>query len=456
MKRSSKSPGKVHALILASGTGSRASTRIPKQFIKVAGKSLLEHTIAVFENHPAIDDIHVVVPASYRELAEELLVQNSFKKIRRVLNGGESRSESSRCGLTGMDDEDWVLIHDSVRPFVSHRIIDSCLTALEEYSAVDVAVPSPDTVIQVDDSKVIASIPDRSTLMLGQTPQAFHVGVIRRAHELFKDGADFPATDDCGLVVHYDLAPIKVVDGHPHNMKVTYSEDLAQADKLFQLRSIDVPGTTSLDDLKGKVVAVLGGSRGIGEEIVREAQSRGARVHSFSRENGVDVSDFDTVVKALDDAANSDGGIDIVINTAGVLGMGKLEDRPLEDIHREIAVNYLGSVHAAKAALPHLRQSRGALLLFTSSSYSRGRALYSTYSSSKAALVNLTQALAEELAHTGVRVNIINPERTATPMRTEAFGVEPEGSLLSAVKVAEASLHTVLADLTGQVIDVVR
>src|SRR3954449_1515068 len=93
-------------------------------------------------------------------------------------------------------------------------------------------------------------------------------------------------------------------------------------------------------------------------------------------------------------------------------------------------VNYLAPVFIAQAFHRPLRESRGSLLLFTSSSYTRGRGSYSLYSSAKAATVNLTQALADEWATDGIRVNCINPERTATPMRTRAFGAEPPESLL--------------------------
>ena len=90
-------------------------------------------------------------------------------------------------------------------------------------------------------------------------------------------------------------------------------------------------------------------------------------------------------------------------------------------------VNYLAPIHIAQVFQPHLKKTRGSLLLFTSSSYTRGRSGYSLYSSAKAAVVNLTQALADEWAADGMRVNCVNPERTATPMRTKAFGQEPEG-----------------------------
>ena len=136
--------------------------------------------------------------------------------------------------------------------------------------------------------------------------------------------------------------------------------------------------------------------------------------------------------------------------------MGKLLDRDISDIKKDIEINYIGSINTAKASIPYLQKTEGAILLFASSSYTRGRALYSTYSSTKAGIVNLSQALAEELMSDNIRINVINPERTATPMRTKAFGKEPEGSLLQPEKVALASLKTLLSDLTGQVIDVRR
>lgn len=108
----------------------------------------------------------------------------------------------------------------------------------------------------------------------------------------------------------------------------------------------------------------------------------------------------------------------------------------------------------AKASISYLKETKGSLQLYASSSYTRGRAMYSTYSSTKAGIVNLAQALAEELAIYKIKVNVINPERCATPMRFKAFGKEPDNSLLSPEKVAQASLKTFLSDLTGQIIDV--
>jgi 2-C-methyl-D-erythritol 4-phosphate cytidylyltransferase len=236
--------------------------------------------------------------------------------------------------------------------------------------------------------------------------------------------------------------------------------DLTIADKLFQLAA-QAPPAKDLAQLtaalEGKVLVVLGGSYGIGAEVARIARAAGAEVVADGRSStGLHVQDLPAIEQALDDVARERGRIDAVVLTAGVLRVGPLAQTSPEDITESIAVNYTAAVNVARAAHPHLAKTHGHLLLFTSSSYTRGRENYALYSSSKAAVVNLAQALSEEWAPDGVKVNAINPERTETPMRRGAFGEEPEGSLLSAEQVAEAALETIASDLTGAVVAVRR
>lgn len=445
---------KNYSIILASGTGNRYGGEIPKQFVKIAGKTVFEHTIEIFENAGEIDSIIIVVTPEYRYVAEELLVKNNYKKIVRLLNGGETRKESSSIGISSIDDEEAnVLIHDCARPFLSKRIIKDCIKALETYSAVDVAIPSADTIIKVKDD-IIESIPERKFLKRGQTPQCFKLSLIRKAHELSKNDSNF--TDDCGLIVKYNLADVYVVDGEGENIKITYPEDIFMADRLFQVRSIDCPNIEDLSGLKNKVIVVFGGTSGIGECIVKLANENSAQAFAVSKRTGCDVTDYENVSKCLENIYLKTGKIDYVVNTAGVLRIGKLLDRDITEIKNDIDINYLGAINTAKASIEYLKKTMGGILLFTSSSYTRGRALYSTYSSTKAAIVNLSQALAEELISDKIKINVINPERTATPMRFKAFGKEPDDSLLSPQKAAEVSLKTLMSNLTGQVIDVRR
>ena len=442
------------AIILASGTGSRTGLDLPKQFYKVAGKTVIEHTLDTFVKCDDIDEIIIVSHPDHIARVQDIIIKNNYRKITRVLAGGSTRRESSYIGISAIKEADAkVLLHDAVRPFLSNDIIKECIKKLDQYKSVDVAIDSPDTLIQVDDNNIIKTIPQRKYIKRGQTPQAFDLRTIRAAHELANQDSDVNVTDDCGLVLKYNLCDTYVVKGDDFNHKITYPIDVAIADKLFQLKSTYYP-LQDKTSLEGKVVVVFGASKGIGKAICDLANNYRATVYGFSRKNGVDVRDYESVKKSLEDVKEKEGRIDYIINTAGILRMGQLNCREFDDIYEEISINYIGCVNVARLAYDFLKETKGSLIFFTSSSYTRGRALYSIYSSTKTAIVNLSQSLSEEWEKDGIRVNVVNPERTATPMRFENFGKEDEETLLKPEKVAEATLNTVLSDYTGQVIDV--
>ncbi len=445
---------KNYAIILASGAGERSGLEIPKQFIKIAGKSVLEHTLKAFEDNSVIDDIIVVTNSSHIDYVKDLVKKNGFKKIQKVIKGGETRRESSCLGINAIsDDNAKVLIHDAVRPFISSKIINDCIEALDKYKAVDVAIKSADTIIQVDWDGIIENIPERNILRRGQTPQAFDLKTIKKAHELANKEDKVAVTDDCGLIIKYKLADVYVVSGDDSNIKITYPIDIEIADKLFQLKTYT--GTLrELSELKNKKIVVFGGFSGIGKSICQIAEKYGAKVYPYSRRNGVDVKDIESVKKALDTVYKQENSIDYVINTTGVLVYGEINKRNFGDIEEEIGTNYLGCINIAKCSYEYLKKSQGGLLFYSSSAYTRGRKDYAVYSSSKAAVVNFTQALAEEWEEYDINVNVIVPERTATPMRYQNFGEEPPETLLKPDYVAEISLSTLLENISGQVINI--
>lgn len=446
------------AVILAGGIGVRVGLGIPKQLIKIAGKAIVEHTLEMLNSSPVIDDIIIVMNAGAIEQLESLKDPARFPKLAQIIPGGETRNDSTQIALAALgDDPDAkVLFHDAVRPFVNNRILEECVEALDHYDAVDTAIPSSDTIIQVDSASHITGIPNRSTLRRGQTPQAFRLGTIRKAYEIAAQDRTFHATDDCGVVFTYlPDTPIYVVDGTAENMKVTEPIDVHIADKLFQLQSASLTADAAAVDLAGKVIVVFGGSYGIGKSIAEQATAAGAVVHEFSRTTtGTDVRSRGKVKEALKRAYETSGRIDVVVVSAGVLRMGPLAETKVKHIESSIETNFLAPVIVSRAAHKYLKETRGQVLLFTSSSHTRGRANYGVYSASKAAVVNLTQALAEEWANDGVRINCINPQRTRTPMRANAFGEEPVGTLLDPRQVANVSLKVLDSDLTGQIVAV--
>jgi 2-C-methyl-D-erythritol 4-phosphate cytidylyltransferase len=453
------------AVVLAGGTGTRVGLSIPKQLIKIAGKTIIEHTIAAFQASPHIDEIIVLMAPGHLDPVRAIVANGGYDKVTQLLEGGETRNETTSRALEALGpDECNVLFHDAVRPLVSQTIIDDCIAALAEHEAVDTAIPSADTVIQVGDdpgTDTISDVLPRHLLRRGQTPQAFRASVIRKAYELAWKDPDFTATDDCTVVLRYlPEVPIAVVAGHERNMKVTEPIDVYIADKLFQLASADAPDALDDDEyreaLTGKTMVVFGGSYGIGGDIAELAAGMGATVHTFSRSStNTHVDRRADVAAAAAAVLEKSGRIDFVVNTAGVLPIGELSETSEETIFSATEINYLGPIFIAQEFYPHLAASGGSLLLFTSSSYTRGRKGYSLYSSAKAAVVNLTQALADEWAGE-VRVNCVNPERTGTPMRTKAFGDEPPGTLLDSREVARRSLDVLLSAQTGHIIDIRR
>lgn len=446
------------AVILAGGIGSRLDSSYPKQFFKVAGKTVIEHTIDVFESNGLIDEIAIVINAAYLTTMEELVLKNGWKKVRKILKGGAERYHSSLAAIHAYAGQEGInlIFHDAVRPLITNRIIDDTVRALEIYHAVDVAVPAVDTIISTE-GDFIDAIPDRSKLRRGQTPQGFKLETIRDAYEYALKDPDFKSTDDCGVVLKYlPGEKIYVVRGEEANMKLTYKEDSYLLDKLFQLHSFSLQGQNhSFQQLRDKVLVIYGGSYGIGAEIASIAKKSGAKVYCFSRSlNQVDIASVQQVKKSLAEVAAKENRIDFVVNTAALLVREPLNNMTYTDINNIIHVNYLGMVNVAIESFPYLKATRGNLLFYTSSSYTRGRAFYSLYSSTKAAVVNFVQAISQEWEPWGIKVNCINPERTKTPMRVRNFGIEDDATLLTAEEVARESIKTLLSDFTGQVIDV--
>lgn len=450
------------AIVLAGGIGSRLNAGIPKQFLKVAGLTVIEHTITIFEHHPKIDEIAVVVSDAYMHKISEYAVKNNFTKLRKILSGGAERHYSSLSAIKAYEqDGDCNLIfHDAVRPLLSPQIIDRVIDALKQYDAVDVAIPSADTIIEIDKQNCISAIPNRKILRRGQTPQGFRLSTIQKAYKLALSDPDFITTDDCGVVLKYlPDTKIYVVDGEDANMKLTYAEDLYLIEKLFQLKTTNFQDATisekEIKQLRGRTVVIFGASSGIGADLAKICEMYGSFVFGYSRSiSGTDITCVDDIKQALAAAASSTGKIDYVVDTASVLNKLPLAHMDYGTINQAIDINYRGMVNVAKEAFPYLKQTSGHLLFYTSSSYTRGRMDYSIYSSTKCATVNFVQALAEEWNCFGIRVNCINPERTKTPMRVKNFGIEDETTLLKSQDVANVSAKVLVSDITGQVIDV--
>lgn len=445
------------AIILSWGTGSRFWDKLPKQFTKLAGKTIIEYTIEVFQKNKNIDEIIIVSHKDYIFLLEEIILKNNYENIK-IISGGSSRQESSYSALVSLEwelkDTDNILFHDAVRPFLSQEIINNTIKALNNYNAVDVAIEVTDTIINIDDN-FIKNIPNRGNLKRWQTPQGFKYWLIRKAHELAIKQKFNQVTDDCWLVLHFfPEEKIFIVDGEEKNIKITYPLDTYIANQLIQLWEWVKETKIDFSRLKDKIHIVFWYSSWIGKEIFEILKKNWIIVYGFSLSNWFDITKEKNIKDALEKVYTKEWKIDNIIITAWILKKEKLQTSSTKDIIKQINVNYIWSTLVSKFAINYLEKTQWNLLLFGSSSYSKWRAFYSIYSSTKSALINFTQALAEELHPKNIKVNIINPERTLTKMRVENFWKEDKNTLLDPKNVAKIALNVLSKNITGQIFDV--
>jgi len=446
------------AIILSAGKGARFnSTGLPKQLAKLSGNPVISYTIKQFQMHPLINEIIIVGDKKHIEKYNEIVESNHFDKVSRIIIGGESRKESSWAGLASIEPNKNkkinVLIHDAVRPFVSGRIITDIIKALDKYKAVDVAIPLADTLIHINKNKTIKEIPPREEYHRGQTPQGFHLNTIIKAHRMAHSDNFTTVTDDCGLILKYNLGEVYVVEGDEENIKITYPLDLHIADKLFQLHSINLDGKNLEDKLTNKSIMIFGHSSGIGKEIFSISSKLTNKVIGFSKSSGYNLIKPGVISKALKQYRKEYGPIDVLISTVGILKSGNLNKISFDDISEQISTNLTSQINLVKESIPFMAEN-SSIILFTSSSYTRGRMGYSVYSASKAALVNFVQAMAEELEPLKIKINAICPARTLTPLRLKNFNNEDPSTLLDPRKVALVTLNSISENITGQIINV--
>lgn len=223
------------AVILAGGSGKRFGANKPKQFLMVAGKMIIQHSIEAFHNNKSIDEIAIVCHKDYVDDIRNVVKTYNYNKVKNVLPGGKERYHSSLAALSiYKNPDDKILFHDAVRPLISQRIISDCVETLKNFDAVEVAVPTTDTIVEVNEDGYIRNIPNRSCLRNVQTPQGFKVGCIAKAFEIAMKDQNFIPTDDCSVVFKYlPDTIIKIIEGESTNIKITYKSDMEMAEKVL-------------------------------------------------------------------------------------------------------------------------------------------------------------------------------------------------------------------------------
>jgi len=216
-----------------SAAGAAAKAAPSKQFAELGGVPVLIHTLRRFVEAPRVDEIYVALRTADEESFKPRLARENFAKPIRLVGGGEHRQETVAKALAAIqgDDEDVVLVHDAVRPFVDQEIIDNIIDAVLKQGAAIAGVPAVETIKLVDrsaDFALITSTVPRERAVLAQTPQGFRLGLLRRAmNEATADG--FTGTDEASLVERSGHE-VAVVMGSPRNLKITTPADLELAE----------------------------------------------------------------------------------------------------------------------------------------------------------------------------------------------------------------------------------
>lgn len=221
---------KATVLIPAAGTGRRMGGSIRKQYLELAGKPILAHTLTLFENHPLIENIYPIVPPDDIPYCQEQIIDRyGFSKVGRIIAGGVERQDSVRNGLNALAEDGFdqpqrpILIHDGARPLFDCKQLSALIEIICETGACTIGVPVKDTIKDVENSTITGS-PDRSRLWQAQTPQGFQYRLVREAFAR-ADEEGFVTTDDASLLERLGY-PVQMLEGDYRNIKVTTSEDI--------------------------------------------------------------------------------------------------------------------------------------------------------------------------------------------------------------------------------------
>ena len=228
--------GKIVAIILAAGKGSRMKSDIQKQYLLIKDRPVLYYSLKAFEDS-FIDEIVLVTgEEEIPYCRDEIVKKYAFTKVTKIVAGGKERYHSVYAGLQAIEDCDYVFIHDGARPFVTEQILTRAYETVKKEHACVVGMPVKDTIKLADESGYAADTPRRDLLWIVQTPQVFSFSLIKEAYTAFlKQEQELLArgikmTDDAMVAEMFSDKKIRLVEGSYENIKITTPEDLRIAE----------------------------------------------------------------------------------------------------------------------------------------------------------------------------------------------------------------------------------
>ncbi|EHJ07587.1 D-ribitol-5-phosphate cytidylyltransferase [Staphylococcus simiae] len=231
----------IYAGILAGGIGSRmGNVPLPKQFLDLDGKPILIHTIEKFMLVSDFDKIFIATPQKWVSHTKDILRKHHIHDDRiEVVQGGTDRNETIMNIIHEIEhrqpitDDDVIITHDAVRPFLTHRIIKENIDSVLKYGAVDTVISATDTIVTSTDGECVHTIPVRNDMYQGQTPQSFNIKLLRNSYSALSAEQKDILTDACKILIVADQQ-VRLVRGELYNIKITTPYDLKVANSILK------------------------------------------------------------------------------------------------------------------------------------------------------------------------------------------------------------------------------
>jgi len=406
---------KTIGIILSGGLGGRFESKIPKQYMSLNGKLVIQYSIDAFVESKLFDQIIIVADKNYHNL---------FPKYT-VVQSGKTRNESIQNGLDACpENTEFVLFHDAARPFIKAADLKPYLDSLLTHSAAITSVKITDALYH----------DNRDNYKLIQTPEAFQYRNLRKYFDINKEYT--------AIYGHIFPAKIKFIELPHQNMKITYAQDLYLAEQLMKYKEV----TKRTSNVKGKDILIFGGTGGIGSAVVKQLKELGANVVSLGSKE-IDLSKSDIQYNKQIEVVYQKW--DCIIHSVGAYA--KDSEGFINTYDKIMNVNFRSLVYLVEHAETILKPN-GSIICLGSTAASFGRPGIALYSASKSALNCFVEAVSPTLAKKGLRINVICPAKVATPLQTHINPDANQKDMIQPENLAEIIIGYIDTEKTGEIV----
>lgn len=227
---------KVTAVVLAAGKGSRMHSDIQKQYMTLLERPVITYALEAFEDSSVDEVILVVAPGEVEYAQKNILDKYSYKKVKKIVTGGAERYHSVYEALCVIPEENYVLIHDGARAFITPELIEFCIEQVKKDKSCVMGMPVKDTIKIVDNNCYAVSTPPRSSMWQIQTPQCFITKEIKEAYRKMMEAKDDSVTDDGMVMETYGIRGVRMIKGSYENIKITTPEDMLLGEAILKGR----------------------------------------------------------------------------------------------------------------------------------------------------------------------------------------------------------------------------